>query len=766
MHRQRLKSTAGSKKQVSASLDVHYNGSMTSSKTRESEDKKALELTQLAAQAEEAIERAEGLSSSQFMASLDDPALYFNRELSLLAFQRRVLEEAQDESNPLLERFKFLSILGSNIEEFFMVRVAGLKRQLESNTVSVGPDGLTPNEQLEFVRKEVKTILELAHRCLVDELFPALEQANIKVYRYEELTEGQRAQIQTYFLQNIFPVLTPLAFDPGHPFPHISNLSLNLAVLILDNRGEERFARVKIPDSLAQLINIDHPELSQSRLTLTSKQESFIWLDDLIAANLESLFPGMTVLESHSFHVTRDGEVEIQEWEAEDLLETTEEGIRQRRFGDVVRITVDQGMPEPLLEILTSNLEIERSDVYRVAGRFPLSNLKYVYGLDRPDLKDAPFLPAIPSAVNPDVAEDDVFTAIRRRDILLHHPFDSFQPVVNFLHAAARDPHVLAIKMTLYRVGRNSPVVEALLDAMRHGKQVAVLVELKARFDEESNIEWAKALEKEGVHVVYGLLGLKIHSKIALVVRREGDNIRRYVHLGTGNYNPVTAHLYTDVGLLTCDNEIGSDVTDLFNYLTGYSAKKDYRKLLVAPINLKERFEFLVRREIEHQKAGRTGHIIFKLNALVDPGIIQLLYEASRAGVKIDLIARGVCCLRPGIPGISENIRVISIVGRFLEHSRIYYFRNGGEDEIFLGSADLMPRNLYRRVEVIFPVADPRLLNYLRDGVLKTYLADRVKAREMTAEGQYVRCQAHAEWECINSQLSFIGRRPPWEQPL
>ena len=736
---------------------------MTSSKTRQSEQK---DLVPAPVEIQPVPLRTATGSVSAIMASLDDPALYFNRELSLLAFQRRVLEEAQDESNPLLERFKFLSIMGSNIEEFFMVRVAGLKRQLESGTVSVGPDGLTPSEQLEFVRSEVKTILEMAHRCLVDELLPLMEQQGMRIYRYEELNEEHRAQVQTYFLQNIFPVLTPLAFDPGHPFPHISNLSLNLAVLILDNRGEERFARVKVPDSLPQLINIDRPELSQHRQTLTSKLESFIWLDDLIASNLESLFPGMTVLESHSFHVTRDGEVEIQEWEAEDLLETTEEGIRQRRFGDVVRITVDQGMPEPLLDILTSNLEIERSDVYRVEGRFPLSNLKYVYSLDRPDLKDPPFLPAIPSVLNPDIAEDDIFTAIRKRDIMLHHPFDSFQPVVNFLNTAARDPNVLAIKMTLYRVGKNSPVVEALLAAMRHGKQVAVLVELKARFDEESNIEWAKALEKEGVHVVYGLLGLKIHSKIALVVRREGENIRRYVHLGTGNYNPVTAHLYTDVGLFTCDNDIGSDVTDLFNYLTGYSAKKDYHKLLVAPINLRERFEFLVRREIEHQRSGGTGHIIFKLNALVDPGMIQLLYEASRAGVKVDIIARGVCCLRPGIPEISENIRVVSIIGRFLEHSRIYYFRNGGEDEIYLGSADLMPRNLYRRVEVIFPVADPRLLNYLRDDVLKTYLADRVKAREMQADGHYVRAQAHAEWECINSQVSFIGRRPPWEQPL
>jgi polyphosphate kinase len=695
--------------------------------------------------------------------SLEDTSLYINRELSLLAFQKRVLEEAQDEANPLLERFKFLSIVGSNIEEFFMVRVAGLKRQLESGVATVGPDGLTPMEQLEAVRVEVKELLETAHDCLVNSLMPALQQANIHIYRYEDLSPEQRTHVQAYFLQSIFPVLTPLAFDPGHPFPHISNLSLNEAILILDNKGEERFARVKIPDTLPQLIAVDRPELSTAKQSLLTKLESFIWLDDLIRANLDVLFPGMTVIESHPFHVTRDGELEIQEWEAEDLLETTEQGIRQRRFGDVVRLTVDLGMPEPLLEILMSNLEIEPVDVYRVRGRFPLSNLKHIYALDRAELKDPPFLPMFPSVLNPDTAEEDIFSAIRKRDILLHHPFDSFAPVVNFLNLAARDPNVLAIKMTLYRVGKNSPVVEALLDAMRHGKQVAVLVELKARFDEESNIEWAKALEKEGVHVVYGLLGLKIHSKVALVVRREGEAIRRYVHLGTGNYNPVTAHLYTDLGLFTCDDEIGSDVTDLFNYLTGYSAKKDYRKLLVAPINLREQIEMCIRREIEHHKNGRPAHLIFKLNAIVDPGMIQLLYEASRAGVQVDLIVRGACCLRPGIPGVSENIQVRSIVGRFLEHSRIYYFQNGGKDEMFLGSADLMPRNLYRRVEVMFPVRDPRLAAYVRDDILNTYMADHVKSREMLPDGSYIRCQAKAEYECINSQLSFIGRKPPWE---
>ncbi len=692
------------------------------------------------------------------LPSLDDPSLYFNRELSLLEFQWRVLEETQDPGNPLLERFKFLSIVGSNMDEFFMVRVAGLKRQIESGTVSAGPDGLLPSDQLKSVKTEVTKLMNEAHHYLRENLMPELERAEVRILEYPDLTDDQRIEMQAYFLQNIFPVLTPLAFDPGHPFPHISNLSLNLAVLIRDTKGEERFARVKIPDSLPQLISVDKPSLMANRIPSSVRPQSYMWLDELISAHLQALFPGMQVLEFHPFHVTRDAEVEIQEWEAEDLLETTEEGIRQRRFGDVVKLTVDESTPDRILEILMSNLEIDATDVYQIQGRFPLSSLKYISSLDRPDLKDVPFLPHIPAVLNPDLQEEDTFSAIRRRDILLHHPFDSFQPVINFLNVAAKDPSVLAIKMTLYRVGKNSPVVEALLEAMSNGKQVAVLVELKARFDEESNIEWAKALEREGVHIVYGLQGLKIHSKVALVVRKEGESIRRYVHLGTGNYNPVTAHLYTDIGLLTCDDEIGSDVTDLFNYLTGYSAKRDYRKLLVAPINLRERLVALIKREIEHQRNGEQGHLIFKFNALVDDQIIKLLYEASQAGVIIDLIVRGVCCLLPQIKGISENINVTSVVGRFLEHSRIFYFRNGGAEQIFLGSADLMPRNLDRRVEVLFPVEDPRLARHIREDILHIYLNDSVKARYMMSDGKYKRSQMKTI-DSISSQASFLNRR-------
>lgn len=690
---------------------------------------------------------------------LSDSRYYINRELSLLAFQWRVLEEAMDASNPLLERFRYLSIVGSNLDEFFMVRVAGLKRQIESGVFTTGLDGLTPSEQLDAVSSEVTRLLATAHDCLTGNLIPELKNKGINLTSFEELPEEEKELARDYFEKKIFPVLTPLAFDPGHPFPHISNLSLNLAVLIRDHRGEERFARLKIPDSLPQLVPVVKQEPpSQRSSRIQCCPNTFVWLDDLIRANLGSLFPGMTVLESYPFHVTRDAEVEIQEWEAGDLLETTEEGVKQRRFGDVVRLSVHHAMPAHILEILMSNLQIEPYDVYLVEGRISLSSLKFVAGIDRHDLKFPSFVPAIPQPLDPELLEneEDFFAAVSRRDIVLHHPYDSFQPVVNFLNTAARDPNVLAIKATLYRVGKNSPVVEALLKAQENGKQVAVLVELKARFDEESNIEWAKALESQGVHVVYGLLGLKIHSKVALVVRKEGDTIKRYVHLGTGNYNAVTAHLYTDVGLLTADENVASDVSDLFNYLTGYSAKRDYKRLLVAPINLRDRFEYLIKREIEQTRKGEKGRIILKMNALVDERIIQLLYEASQAGVKVDLMVRGVCCLRPGIPGVSENIRVISVVGRFLEHSRIYYFRNGGQEEIYCGSADMMPRNLNRRVEVVFPVLDERLARYLKDAVLKTYLVDTAKAREMKADGTYVRLSAHAG-EPFSCQQWFLA---------
>ncbi len=659
-------------------------------------------------------------------ASLDDPSLYLNRELSLLAFQQRVLEEAEDPHNPLLERAKFLSILSSNLDEFFMVRVAGLVQQTESATTELSMDGKSPTVQLEAIRAAVTKLTNRAYDCF-RELTPELAREKIRIVEYSALDEDQCAHMESYFLQTVFPVLTPLAFDPGRPFPHMSNLSLNIAVAVKDGEGEH-FARVKVPEKLAQLVRV--PSARGDYL--------FIWLEHLIIANLQHLFPGLETVGAYPFHITRDGEVAIRELESDDLLETVEEAVWQRRFRDVVRVQVNAEIPAQILEILTSNLELDQNDLYRVDGPLDLGRLRHLLTLDRPDLKDRPFLPFTPAALQPK-AEEDIFARIRQGDVLLHHPFESFQPVVEFLRKAARDPEVLAIKMTLYRVGANSPVVEALVEAIEHGKQVAVLVELKARFDEESNIEWARALEREGVHVVYGLVGLKVHSKVAMIVRREGEAMRRYVHLSTGNYNPASARTYTDLGLFTASEQIASDVTDLFNYLTGYSAKTRYRKLLVAPINLRQRLTELVEREIEHQEKNGDGHLIFKMNALEDPGMIKLLYRASQARVQIDLLVRGLCCLRPGIPGISENIRVISILGRFLEHSRIFYFRNGGQEEIYLGSADLMPRNLIRRVEVMFPIEDPKLIRRLKDEILETYLADRVRARFMHSDGSYTR---------------------------
>ncbi len=672
--------------------------------------------------------------------------LFVNRELSLLEFQRRVLEEAQDAAHPLLERVKFLSIVGSNLDEFFMVRVPGLKEQAAVGVGELPPDGLTPHDQLSEIRGVAAELMEAARATWHRDLAPALEAEGILVRGWSELSGHQRAEMTEYFEDLIFPILTPLAVDPGRPFPHISNLSVNLAVLIRGIDGQERFARVKVPGQLPRLIPVGpRPSAARGGRAVAApgprRVETFVWVEDVIAANLDALFPGMTVLEAYPFHVTRDADMVIQELEAEDLLETIEQGVRARQFGSVTRLKVPPAMPARTRDLLVDNLEMDPRDVYVLDAPLALAGLMGFYGaMDRWDLKDVPFKPALPRVLEPQQdGEDGIFGAIRQGDILLHHPYDSFRPVVDFLRAAAQDPGVLAIKQTLYRVGRNSPVVEALLEAREEDKQVAVLVELKARFDEESNISWARKLEAEGTHVIYGLLGLKTHGKAALVVRREGKKLRRYVHLSTGNYNPVTANLYTDIGYFTCDPEIGEDVSDLFNYLTGYSAKRDYRKLLVAPINLRERIAERIEREIAHARRGEPAELAFKVNALLDKQLILHLYRASQAGVKVDLLVRGVCCLKPGVPGLSENIRVISTLGRFLEHSRILWFRNGGEEEVLLGSADLMPRNLDRRVEILFPVQDPRWVRYLKDEVLDVYLRDNLKARRMRPDGGYER---------------------------
>lgn len=689
---------------------------------------------------------------------LDDPSLYVNRELSHLEFQRRVLEEARDAGNPLLERVKFLSILSSNLDEFFMVRVAGLMQKIDAGVQEIGPDGRTPAETLEAMNASVGSLLKDAYEFLRQDLLPELETNHIRIAEFAPLPPEQRAQLDEFFFQRVFPVLTPLAFDPGRPFPHISNLSLNIAVMLRDLAGLERFARIKIPDTLPQLVPVagagDSGLADHDR---PHHELAFVWIEQIVMANLRHLFPGLEIVKAHLFHVTRDAEVAIKELETDDLLETVEEAVWQRRFRDVVRLQVDAGMPDDMVQFLAEKLEVEPASIYRVDGPVDLGRLRHLLRADRPDLKDKPFLPYTPPGMGTN--EDDLFGLIRQEDQLLHHPYESFQPVIDFLRKAAKDPDVLAIKMTLYRLGPNSPVVQALLEAVENGKQVAVLLELKARFDEESNIEWAKALEREGVHVVYGLLGLKVHSKVILVVRREGDLIRRYCHLATGNYNPGTAKLYTDLGLFTCDEEIGADATDLFNYLTGYSSKKHFSKLLVAPRNLRQRFEEMILREIEIQRGGGHGHLIFKMNALEDGPMIKLLYRASQAGVKIDLIVRGACCLRPQLPGTSENIRVTSILGRFLEHSRIYYFRNDGSPQCYLGSADLMPRNLNRRVEVIFPVERPQLIRRVRDEILQTYLEDEAGARHMHADGTY---SPKAKRDGVDCQTVFLEHRGEW----
>lgn len=682
---------------------------------------------------------------------LKDPACYFNRELSLLEFQRRVMEEACNPEHPLLTQIKFAAIFGSNMDELFMTRVAGLKQQVSAGVVNTPPDGLTPLEQLAAIRKRVRPMFKELRRHIQGYVLPALREEGVALLNFDELSDKQREDANEIFKTEVFPVLTPLAFDPGRPFPHISNLSLNLAVRTYSEAHGERFARLKVPNTLPRLIQV-----STEGEKIRYKRFNFVWLEQVIVANIEILFPGVDILEAYPFRVTRDADIEIQEDEASDLLITIQAGLRRRRFGRVVRLTVDQGMPHHIRELLTHNLELDPKSVFHLKGALGLRDLMMLYDVDRPDLKEPPFVPAVPPILRDHAQPEDIFEAIRQQNILLHHPYDSFSPVIDFMKAAARDPNVLAIKQTLYRVGRDSPVVQALMEARENMKEVAVLVELKARFDEESNIGWARALERVGVHVVYGLVGLKTHSKITLVVRKEHDGIRRYLHLATGNYNSVTAQMYTDLGLFTCDETFGADASELFNFLTGYSEQSDYRELLVAPVNLRTCFTQFIEREIEQHSKDNPGHLIFKMNSLVDGQMIRALYRASQAGVKIDLLVRGVCCLRPGVKGLSENIRVISIVGRFLEHTRIFYFRNGGKEEIYLGSADLMPRNLNWRVETVFPIKDQAILTHIRDGILKVCLRDNVQARLLLSDGTYQRLAPQNGAEPFNSQTEFL----------
>ena len=677
--------------------------------------------------------------------------LLFNRELSWLEFNRRVLDEALDHRHPLLERLKFLSIFSSNLDEFFMVRVSGLQEALEAGITDLSPDGMKPDQQLKEISNRLRPLLALQTQCLQTDILPALAAQGIVIRPYRELSKREKKVAADYFQENVFPILTPQAVDPGHPFPYISNLSLNIGVMVAPpevKKGAEpsgslmgaRFARIKLPPSVPRLIPVDE------------KGGHFTFLGSVIAANKETLFPGMRTGKCHLFRITRDADFEIMEDEAGDLLRTMQQHVRRMRFGHAARLEASATMPAEMVSYLTAALSLTPADVYVIDGPLNIPDFMLLYESDLPELKDRPLQLMVPNSLTEPAS---VFDAVKRQDILLHHPYTAYSTVTDFIRTAASDPDVVAIKICLYRTGRNSPIVQALIEATEKGKQVAALVEIKARFDEESNIEWARRLEEAGVHVVYGMVGLKTHCKLTLVVRREGKSLRRYVHLATGNYNPTTSRIYTDLGLLTVDEAIAADATNLFNSLTGFSRFSDYDSLLVAPLNLRKRMVKLIQREAAHAKAGRPGLIIAKINSLTDLAIVRALYAASQAGVSIDLIVRGVCILRPGVPGVSANIRVRSIVGRFLEHSRILYFGNDGHEEVFIGSADWMYRNLSKRVEVMVPIKDEQLRLYLKETLLASYLKDSVNARELRADGTYLRVKQREGVKRFDCQLEF-----------
>jgi polyphosphate kinase len=688
--------------------------------------------------------------------NLEDPALYINRDLSWLQFNWRVLEEALSPAHPLLERVKFLAIFAKNLDEFFMIRVSGLRRQVTGGALQHPPDGMTPSEQLAAILSTLLTQLARQDECWRHDLQPRLQEAGILVCPYSALRPKQCAWLRRAFTRDIFPMLTPLAFDPAHPFPHMANLSLNLAVVVNDPQHSERFARLKIADALPRFVPVpdeDQAEAAEPPGLREVAANTLVWIEDVVAANLDLLFPEVEVVAAYPFRITRDADLEIQDDEAADLLTTLEEHIERRDFGSAVRLEVAQETPELVRTVLMRNLALTPADVYTATAPLGFADLMELTSVERPDLKNRAFAPAVPPPLR---QRESIFTVMRRGDVLLYHPYDSFLPVVDFLRAAAHDPRVVAIKQTLYRAGANSPIVEALLEARHQRKQVAVLVELKARFEEESNIAWARALEHAGAHVVYGVLGLKTHAKMCLVVRREPAGLQYYVHMGTGNYNHVTSRIYTDLGYLTCDPTVGADVADLFNTLTGYSRKAIYSKLLVAPRSMRQQMLARIDRESARHRQHGDGYLAFKMNALVDPQCIQALYRASQTGVTIDLQVRGICCLRPGVPGVSETITVTSIVGRFLEHARIYYFRNGGQDEVLLGSADLMPRNLDRRCEILFPVEAPALRDTILHDILHVHLRDNVQARRLLPNGRYEPLSPQPGDQALSSQAWLL----------
>jgi polyphosphate kinase len=682
-----------------------------------------------------------------------DPALYFfNRELSWVAFNKRVLNEGIDPRTPLLERAKFCAIFSTNLDEFFMVRVAGVKKKFAQQTDIVTDDGLKPDKQLQAIRDALVPLVTMQHEFFENTLRSELHKNGVKLLDYKNIDKKHQHYLKTYFQEKLFPVLTPLAVDPAHPFPYISNLSLSLVVIVRDRlTGEQNFARVKVPSILPRFVKI--PE---------TDEHTFVPLEQVIAHNLEALFTGMEILNYYPFRITRDAELDIEEEEADDLISALQAELRKQKFGAVVRMEIANDVPPAIRKELIGQLGITETDVYDIPGLIGLGDLMSLSFLPMPEFQDKSWK----SVTHPRLKEGDnngknIFDVIREGDFLVHHPYQSFTTTVQrFIEEAAVDPQVLAIKQTLYRTSGDSPIVHALIRAAENGKQVAVLVELKARFDEANNILWAKKLENAGVHVVYGFKDLKTHTKTALVVRQEGDRLVRYVHIGTGNYNPKTARFYSDLGIFSCCDDLGADLTDLFNYLTGYSRQTEYRKLLVAPVNMREKFLHLIQREIDHQKQGYPSYIIAKMNSLVDPEIISALYEASQVGVNIDLIIRGMCCIRPKVKGLSDRIRVISVIGRFLEHSRIFYFSNGGEEQIYIGSADWMPRNLDARVEVITPVEDPSLVKELKQ-ILEIVLADNRQAWDLKSDGTYTQRVPKDDEPEMSSQKHFMSQGRP-----
>ncbi len=713
----------------------------------------------------------------KLVRDLDDPRLTMNREMSWLEFNQRVLEEAQNSTNPLLERLKFLAIVSSNLDEFFEVRVAGLQQQADSRPDMTGPDGMNANQQLDEIARRVRQMTRDQYACYNADIVPGLAQAGIHLLTAGDLDQKAQAWTRKYFEDEVFPVLTPLAIDPAHPFPQLLNKSLNLAVKLSPmgstrspDGDDVRFGVVQVPRVLPRLVALPAHFSPDG-------QKRYIFQSSIVSSGIDSLFPGLQVEGCYAFRITRNSELYLDEDEADNLLEAMQESLQRRRRGDAVRLEVQRGTDPQVVEMLLKTFELDPEDTYEADGPVNLPRLMAVYSAEkRADLKDPAFSPSVPRDLRGVELPEELFAAIRHRDVLLHHPYESFQPVIDFVEMAAQDPNVLAIKQTLYRASATSPIVRALMKAAEKGKQVTALVELKARFDEENNIQWARQMEEAGVHVLYGLVGLKTHCKMCLVVRREADGIRRYVHLGTGNYNEVTARLYTDVGLLTARPEIGEDASKIFNLLTGMSQYPGLSKLHMAPFGLADEFKRLVDRETTHArkyfKAGSTPkpeqappRIIAKMNALVDPEIIKALYRASQAGVQIDLIVRGVCCLRPGIPGVSDNIRVRSIIDRFLEHSRVWYFANGGEEEILCGSSDWMPRNFYRRIEVVFPVEEPSLKARIKDEILSAALADNVKARLILPDGTHQKLSPPGGSEAMRSQRWLLERAPQVLEP-